>query len=76
MRRPSTLLSIRTLVGGLFLLLLGVRRAEAQYLDPGTGSVVIQVLIAVVVGAAAAVKLYWTKISGLLRRRTKRDTGL
>jgi hypothetical protein len=70
-----TLLLARTLVGALFLLVVGARGAEAQYLDPGTGSVVIQVLIAVVVGAAAAVKLYWTKISGFLRRRTKRDSG-
>ena len=32
------------------------------YLDPGTGAMVIQALIAGVVGAGFAVKLFWTNI--------------
>jgi len=32
------------------------------YLDPGTGSLIIQSVIAVVVGASFTIKLYWYKI--------------
>lgn len=45
--------------------------AEAQYLDPGAGSVMIQALIAGAVGAATVIKLYWSKISGLFRKRDR-----
>jgi hypothetical protein len=34
------------------------------YLDPGTGAMVIQALIAGVVGVGFAVKLFWTNIKG------------
>jgi hypothetical protein len=42
--------------------------AHAQYLDPGAGSIIVQAVIAVMIGAAAVTKLYWGKISGFLRR--------
>lgn len=51
-------------------LLLGPSTAQAQYLDPGAGSVLVQVLIAVVVGASAVVKIYWGRISGFFSRRS------
>ena len=38
------------------------------YLDPGTGSMILQALIAGLVGAAFAIKMFWHKIkSGLAR---------
>ena len=46
---------------------------QAQYLDPGTGSIIVQVVIAVAVGVVAACKLYWGKLSALVTRRSKRD---
>ena len=36
------------------------------YIDPGTGSFVIQGIIAAVVGAGFAVKMYWHRIKSLL----------
>ena len=38
------------------------------YLDPGTGSYLIQMLIAAVVGVGFAVKLYWSRIKGWFNR--------
>ncbi len=35
------------------------------YLDPGSGSFLIQLLIAGLVGAGFIVKVYWKKIKGL-----------
>lgn len=46
-----------------------------QYLDPGAGSVIVQVVVAVVVGGLAAVKLFWGKISTFLPGRSKKDAG-
>lgn len=46
------------------------------YIDPGTGSFVIQGIIAAVVGAGVALKMFWGRITGALggkRRRTDDD---
>lgn len=67
----------------LWLTLLGLTaagRAEA-YIDPATGSFVLQMLIAGVVGALFALKLFWQRIvravTGLFRRSPQpgRDEG-
>jgi hypothetical protein len=49
---------------------------QAQYLDPGAGSIIIQAVIAVVIGVAATVRIYWSKISAFVTRKSKRDGGL
>jgi len=38
------------------------------YLDPGSGSFLIQLLIAGIVGAGFLIKVYWKKIKGLFVR--------
>ncbi len=35
------------------------------YLDPGSGSFLIQLLIAALLGVSVAVRMYWTKIKNL-----------
>ena len=57
--------------GSVVVMLLTPATAHAQYLDPGAGSIIVQAVIAVMVGVAAAVKIYWGKISGFLGRRPK-----
>ncbi|MBE0564851.1 MAG: hypothetical protein IH621_02765 [Krumholzibacteria bacterium] len=50
--------------------------AAHAYIDPGTGSFVIQGIIAAVVGAGVALKMFWGRITGALggkRRRTDDD---
>ena len=39
----------------------GISNAYA-YLDPGTGSIIVQMLIGTLVGAGVAIKVYWQKI--------------
>ena len=39
------------------------------YLDPGTGSMLVQLLVGGLAAAAVAVKLYWYRILRLLRIR-------
>ena len=43
------------------LILLSAETAYA-YLDPGTGSYVIQVVIAMIFGALFAIKIFWTNV--------------
>jgi hypothetical protein len=47
--------------------------ARAQYLDPGSGSIIAQAVIAGVVAVAAAARLYWVRLSALFVRRRKSD---
>jgi hypothetical protein len=35
------------------------------YLDPGSGSFLIQLLLAVLLGAGVAIRMYWSKIKTL-----------
>ena len=37
------------------------------YIDPGTGSLMIQVLIGVLAGSAVAAKIYWARVKDFLR---------
>jgi hypothetical protein len=36
------------------------------YVDPGTGSYLLQILIAGLLGAAFALKIYWNKLKGFI----------
>ena len=60
------------LSGGGFLQLasLGLARfGTCAYLDPGTGSFILQMMIAGLVGGGFAIKLCWRRIVGFFRRR-------
>jgi hypothetical protein len=39
------------------------------YMDPGTGSYVLQILIATFMGAAFAIKMYWRRIKAFIKRK-------
>lgn len=43
------------------------------YLDPGTGSIIIQVVIAGLFGALFVIKLFWGKIKNLFKKSFSRD---
>jgi hypothetical protein len=42
--------------------ILSVGLYVLAYIDPGTGSIIVQALVATFVGAAVAVKLFWHRI--------------
>jgi len=67
--------SITLIVLFAFLYLVFPREACA-YLDPGTGSYIFQLAIAVLVGGFFVIKLYWRKVRtffGNLFSRRQRD---
>ena len=58
----------------IVLLLLPARDAYA-YLDPGTGSFLLQAVIAVVMGALLTLKLYWHRLKSFFSSAGERDRG-
>ena len=56
----------------LAAMLVGASTSTAHaYLDPGTGSIILQVLLGGVAGLALACKLYWQKLLTVLGIRRK-----
>ncbi|MCK4431043.1 MAG: hypothetical protein KAW19_07045 [Candidatus Aminicenantes bacterium] len=45
------------------------------YIDPGSGSYIIQMMIAVFIGISFAVRVYWKKIKAFLSGVFKKNSG-
>jgi len=45
------------------------------YIDPGSGSMILQLLLAGVAGAGMVCKLYWRRFTGLFRKSQPSDTS-
>lgn len=53
---------------------LGAATSTAQaYLDPGTGSMILQVILGGVAGIALAGKLYWQRLRSMLGIKPRDD---
>lgn len=60
---------------GIFCILILVSVDSAfAYLDPGTGSMLLQVILGGVAAVGVAIKLYWHKIRVALKLGRKTDT--
>jgi hypothetical protein len=59
----------------LALLILCFPRPLAAYLDPGSGSFLLQVLVAGLLGASFAVRRFWGDIKGFFRKGSSRGSG-
>ena len=48
-----------------------------MYLDPGSGSVLLQVILAAIMGIGVAVGAFWGKIKGIFQKKSekKEDTA-
>lgn len=66
----NKLTQIMMIVAGA--LLFGMEPAWA-YLDPGTGSLILQSLIAGIAGALVVARLYWAKLKSFLAAAFSRD---
>lgn len=49
--------------------------AAFAYIDPGTGSILIQGLIAAIAAVGVTLKLYWHRFVGMFRRKANDDSG-
>jgi len=59
-------------VGIILVLLIVLSPTAFAYLDAGTGSIIIQALIAGIVGSLFAIKLFWNKIKNLFSKIFKK----
>ena len=50
-------------------------KTYVAYLDPGSGSFILQILIASLVGALFIVRVYWSKIKGFFQNIFKKERG-
>jgi hypothetical protein len=46
---------------------------RVAYLDPGTGSLILQAIVATFAGAVVAVSVYWQKIKTFFRRSSRKS---
>ena len=53
----------------LFSLSIALSKNAYAYLDPGTGSYIIQLLIAAFVGIGFAVRLFWSRIKSFFKNK-------
>jgi multisubunit Na+/H+ antiporter MnhB subunit len=63
-------ISTVTVFVAVFLMTFAMGDQAYAYLDPGTGSVLLQVLLGGVAGALALIKLYWKRIKSVISRRS------
>ena len=66
------------LVLGLYVLILSFLLFPANayaYLDPGTGSYILQLALAALVGALFAVRLFWGRIKSFFKGLFSRGEG-
>jgi hypothetical protein len=56
--------------------LVGFSAAAHAYLDPGTGTILVQSLLAGIAGAVAILSLYWQRVKAFfVNLRKPRDAG-
>jgi hypothetical protein len=63
---------IAFLLLGLFLLPL----CGYGYIDPGTGSYIIQLIIAAFIGISLSLRIFWKRIKALFSKKAKSDETL
>ncbi len=64
------------LIFGLILLgTIGVTSPAYAYLDPGTGSMLVQMLLGGVAGALVVGKLYWHQVKDFFGRGPQKNSG-
>ncbi len=59
------------LVSFSLIIFLGATSPAWAYLDPGTGSMMLQLLVAGVAGALVVIKAYWYRLKNLFSREKK-----
>ena len=56
------------------LIVFGFENSAQAYLDPGTGSMVLQLLLGGIAGAVVILKLYWRRFVGLFRGNSREES--
>ena len=62
------------LVVSTILVVFGFESSAWAYLDPGTGSMVLQLLLGGIAGVVVILKLYWSRFVGLFRGHAREES--
>lgn len=62
------------LVVSIILIVFGFENSALAYLDPGTGSMVLQLLLGGIAGVVVILKLYWSRFVGLFRGSAREES--
>ena len=66
------MINIKAITLILAYLLCSITNANA-YIDPGTGSIILQAILAFIAGAAATVSLWWVNFKTFIKKIFKQD---
>lgn len=66
------MINIKAITLILAYLLCSITNANA-YIDPGTGSIILQAILAFIAGAAATVSLWWVNFKTFIKKIFKHD---
>lgn len=47
-----------------------------SYLDPGSGSMLVQLVIGAVLGVGVLIRVFWSKIKAFFSGKTKKDVSM
>jgi hypothetical protein len=72
MKRISTLVTFA--IPGLYMLVFADR--AFAYMDPGSGSMMLQLLLGGIAGVGVIIKLYWKSFLNLFRSRRNQSESL
>lgn len=61
--------SVWKVIGAAVLIALLFPRDAFAYIDPGSGSLIFQTVVAALAGIAYAVRVYWARIRSVFNRR-------
>ena len=53
----------------IFLFTVFVAGPAHAYLDPGTGSIILQAIVGTIAGGLVVIKLYWYRIKNLFKKQ-------
>ena len=56
-----------------FLFAMFVSDPAHAYLDPGTGSIILQAIVGTIAGGLVLIKLYWYRIKNFFKNRTPEE---
>ena len=57
----------------IFLFTVFVAGPAHAYLDPGTGSIILQAIVGTIAGGLVVIKLYWYRIKNFFKNRTPKE---
>jgi len=58
----------------IFLIIFGFSNSALAYIDPGTGSMFLQLLLGGIAGVIVVLKLYWRQFISFFRREPQRES--